>query len=71
MNKFFLDEQKYEDLGFSIGITNTLLTLFPAVFLSAIMVVVNMTNPTIAFVFLFVFSLVNTIYIYCSRKEID
>ena len=71
MNKFFLDEQKYEDLGFSIGITNTLLTLFPAVFLSAIMVVVNMTNPTIAFVFLFVFSLVNTIYIYFSRKEID
>lgn len=71
MNKFFVDEQKYENLGFSIGVTNTLLTLIPAIFLSAIMIVVNMTDPTVTFAFLLMFSVVNTIYIYFGRKEFD
>lgn len=71
MNKFFVDQQKYENLGFSIGVTNTLLTLIPAIFLSAIMIVVNMTDPTVTFAFLLMFSVVNTIYIYFGRKEFD
>lgn len=67
-NKFLFSNQKYKNLGISVGITNTALTITTPIFLSIIMALGNITTTIVSFYLIILMSLIYFIVI-IRKKE--